>query len=378
MGTELMNLVAFQDGDKYGEPITNSVVIAKVYGLRHDNVLQAIDNLVSGTEEVIGEEQLLNFQELFLDTGTCLSVNSDGEVVDGDGHLLKIQEPIEDEGDNKPVRVREHGSRAGRLITDPLYPPTEEELALEERKKLIAARQAEIAKNTLNTEKFQLFRLSTYEVEGGQGSITKRRMYEMNEAGFSLLVMGFTGKKALMFKLLFVREFFRLKALTTKLLKQNSDAYLRIKDGDAMQHYSNELERYREQISTLKMDNRDLWERLQGVEDKLSIVTKNGRYAKAHRAISKEAIGVTSGKFYRHGKVALRAAERMKKMKDVDALKYQGLYIEDLLNQAMDANVDISLSWGIDHEAMHDEDEIARLESNLIKDFDLNFQKHNF
>ena len=87
--TETMQLVTFQDGDKYGEPITNSVVIAKVYGLRHDNVLQAIDNLVSGTEEVIGEEQLLNFQELFLDTGTCLSVNSDGEIVDGDWHLLK-------------------------------------------------------------------------------------------------------------------------------------------------------------------------------------------------------------------------------------------------------------------------------------------------
>ena len=113
MATELTNLVAFQDGDKYGEPITNSVVIAKVFGLRHDNVLRAIENLVSGTEEVVSEDWLLNFEEPIQDVGDILSVNSAGEIVDGDGHLLKIQEPIEDEGDNKPVRVREHGAPCG-------------------------------------------------------------------------------------------------------------------------------------------------------------------------------------------------------------------------------------------------------------------------
>ena len=102
MRTEIMNLVAFQDGDKYGEPITNSVVIAKVFGLRHDNVLRAIENLVSGTEEVVSEDWLLNFEEPIQDVGDILSVNSAGEIVDGDGHQRKIALMSQDD-DERPV-----------------------------------------------------------------------------------------------------------------------------------------------------------------------------------------------------------------------------------------------------------------------------------
>ena len=343
-----MNLVAFHDKDL----ITTSSIVARVFGKRHDNVVRAIEDIISQLEALRLSDHLLTSEEM-------VELNHTG-----------VEEEVE--------RRREFGRRAGRLITDPLYPPTEEELALEQRKKEIAARQAKIAKNTIDSSKWQYFRRVEVPVNIGSGATRMSYEYEMNRTGFFHLVRRFTGPDAMRFWQLFFDEFDRLEHIAYAQLRKNSEELLAIHDGDAMVHYSNELERYREQISTLKMDNRDLWDRLQGVEDKLSIVTKNGRYAKAHRAISKEAIGVTSGKFYRHGKVALRAAERMKKMKDVDALKYQGLYIEDLLNQAMDANVDISLSWGIDHEAMHDEDEIARLESNLIKDFDLNFQKHNF
>ena len=105
MGTELMNLVAFQDGDKYGEPITNSVVIAKVFGLRHDNVLRAIENLVSGTEEVVSEDWLLKIEEPIQDVGDILSVNSAGEIVDGDGHLRKIAEELGNEGEKQERRT---------------------------------------------------------------------------------------------------------------------------------------------------------------------------------------------------------------------------------------------------------------------------------
>ena len=366
MGTELTNLVAFQDGDKYGEPITNSVVIAKVFGLRHDNVLRAIENLVSGTEEVVSEDWLLNFEEPIQDVGDILSVNSAGEIVDGDGHLRNFAEMSQDE-DERPVRVREHGRRAGRLITDPLYPPTEEELALEERKKLIAARQAAIAKNSLNTEKFQFFRRAEYEGESGKGRVSKYPMYEMNEAGFSLLVMGFTGKKALMFKLLFVREFFRLKALTTKLLKQNSDAYLSIKDGDAMLHYSNELERYREQINTLKSENRALWEDLQEANRKITVMTKDGKgYLKAYGAIRKEAVQDVAGKFYVPAKATLRMVERAKGFKDAERAQWMLGSIEGTLKTALDAVVDVGNAWGRDLEDEIDEDTIARLDGRHL------------
>ena len=46
MGTELMNLVAFHDKDL----ITTSSIVARVFGMRHDNVLQAIESLKEGVE----------------------------------------------------------------------------------------------------------------------------------------------------------------------------------------------------------------------------------------------------------------------------------------------------------------------------------------
>lgn len=367
MGTDVMNLVAFQDGDKYGEPITNSVVIAKVFGLRHDNVLRAIENLVSGTEEVVSEDWLLKIEEPIQDVGDILSVNSAGEIVDGDGHQRKIALMSQDE-DERPVRVREHGRRAGQLITDPLYPPNEEELALEERKKLIAARQAAIANNSLNTEKFQFFRRAEYEGESGKGRVSKYPMYEMNEAGFSLLVMGFTGKKALMFKLLFVREFFRLKALTTKLLKQNSDAYLRIKDGDAMVHYSNELERYREQINTLKMEKRDMWEELQEANRKIAVMTEKGNgYLPAYRAIRKELIKDMAGThFYVPIKAAEKIIKRARTYKTEDRLRSTIEHLGVLIDQSLDLGVDTLISNGTDPEAMFDEDTVLKYEKKLF------------
>lgn len=59
------------------------------------------------------------------------------------------------------------------------------------------------------TEIQQMFILSEYEVplNNGTNAVKKAPMYLMNRDGFSLLVMGFTGQKALQFKLDFIKAF---------------------------------------------------------------------------------------------------------------------------------------------------------------------------
>ena len=372
-----MNLVAFHDK----ELITTTAHVAKIFGRRHWDILRIVEKIRAQSNRLNEQERsspLLPQTELSDEHPSKYGVMFDAET-----QKLENLEELERTGAfefnaEQPVRVREHGSRAGQLMTDPLYPLTKEELVLEERKKEVAARVAEAKKNMIDSSKRQYFSRVEVPVTIGQGGVRMSHEYEMNRDGFLHLVMGFTGEKACQFRDMFIQEFNRLEHIAYDKLRKHSEELLAIHEGDAYLHYSNELDLHREAISNLKRENRDLLDRLQVSEDKLSIVTKNGRYAKAHRAISKEAISVTSGKFYRHGKAALMAVERMKKMKDIDALKYQGLYVEDLLNRAMDANVDLSLSWEIDHEALHDEVEITRMESSLMEDFDFNFQKHNF
>ncbi|OFC92724.1 hypothetical protein BTGOE5_53470 [Bacillus thuringiensis] len=52
------------------------------------------------------------------------------------------------------------------------------------------------------------FELSSYKPEGAKRSYKK---YNLTKDGFTLLVMGFTGKKALQFKMMYINEFNRME-----------------------------------------------------------------------------------------------------------------------------------------------------------------------
>lgn len=56
----------------------------------------------------------------------------------------------------------------------------------------------------------KMFKKSTYEVEG---QLRKYPFYFMNRDGFTLLAMGFTGKKALKFKLMYIAEFNKMEKI---------------------------------------------------------------------------------------------------------------------------------------------------------------------
>lgn len=65
------------------------------------------------------------------------------------------------------------------------------------------------------------FELMQNEVKIGNGSTRKDPMYLLTRDAFTLLVMGFTGKKALQFKLAYIAEFNRMQTLLSEKKEQN-------------------------------------------------------------------------------------------------------------------------------------------------------------
>lgn len=65
------------------------------------------------------------------------------------------------------------------------------------------------------------FQLSNYETKTGRNTVTQNPMYLLTRDAFTLLVMGFTGKKALQFKLAYIAEFNRMQALLSEKKEQN-------------------------------------------------------------------------------------------------------------------------------------------------------------
>lgn len=69
--------------------------------------------------------------------------------------------------------------------------------------------KAENSAQTDNQQLAKMFALVEYDVplNNGTGAVRKAPMYVMNRDGFTLLAMGFTGEKALKFKLDYINAF---------------------------------------------------------------------------------------------------------------------------------------------------------------------------
>lgn len=108
------------------------------------------------------------------------------------------------------------------------------------------------AENPALTENQQLnnmFVLSEYEVplNNGTDAIKKSPMYIMNRDGFTLLVMGFTGEKALRFKLEYIAAFNRME----KQLKQPLPAEVQMQHLEEIISLKDEIIRDKDRIISL-------------------------------------------------------------------------------------------------------------------------------
>ena len=91
---------------------------------------------------------------------------------------------------------------------------------------------AEKSVKTNNQQLSEMFALVEYDVSlnNGTGGIKKAPMYVMNRDGFTLLVMGFTGKRAFQFKLAYIAAFNAMeKTIKEEYTRALSDMDQRIK-----------------------------------------------------------------------------------------------------------------------------------------------------
>lgn len=82
--------------------------------------------------------------------------------------------------------------------------------------------KAEILAQTENQQVSSMFEKTEYEtpLNNGTGAVRKNPMYIMNRDGFTLLVMGYTGQKALEFKLKYIAAFNKMEQ---QLITQSKD-----------------------------------------------------------------------------------------------------------------------------------------------------------
>lgn len=107
------------------------------------------------------------------------------------------------------------------------------------------------AENSAQTEKqrvSKMFVLTEYDtpLNNGTNAVKKSPMYIMNRDGFTLLAMGFTGAKALQFKMEFLDAFNKMESLL------NSDDYILMRSQQILQK---RVEAAEQKVKALEADN---------------------------------------------------------------------------------------------------------------------------
>ena len=358
MGTEIMNLVAFHDK----ELITTSSIVAEVFGMRHDNVLQAIENLKGGLTALptprvspefsgdtqtdkskigfIPEEHLRNFAEMFPE------------------RLRNFEESFP----QPEERRREFGEGAGKLISEPIQtqPPTEWDMLLAQAYDKTFERE----RNEIDSSKRQYFRRVDVVVDLGMGRSRLSHEYEMNRDGFFLLAMGFTGPKALEFKVQFIQEFNRLEHIAYDKLLEDSDKLHQIQDQSRLQEMEWRLQ-------TLEGEKRD-------VENRLRLLETKGSATKLQSEIRRGGFRDAANIFYPPVRIALKRLDTAVRQTNIETMRKALLYVKDLLHKSMDNTVNVTGNYDLDLEASYDEEVLNRLDEKCLAEFAANFQKHNF
>lgn len=155
--TEFLPLIIEHEG----EALTTSRAVAENFGKRHKNIIQSIEQLLADGEALKNELNGLNFQP-----------------VKNEGNALNF-EPVnpENEPESNPLN----------------FAPVDRNQSGGTAAEFLAAN----------------FRLSEYTDAKGE----QRKQYIITKDGFALLAMGFTGAKALQFKIAYINAFNRMERL---------------------------------------------------------------------------------------------------------------------------------------------------------------------
>ena len=155
--TEFLPLIIEHEG----EALTTSRAVAENFGKRHDNIIQAIEQLFNDGNALENEASHLNFK--------AAEIEASAPKI---GAANPENEPESNQRNFAPVDRNQSGGTAAEFL----------------------------AAN---------FRLSEYTDAQGK----PRKQYIITKDGFALLAMGFTGAKALQFKIAYINAFDRMERL---------------------------------------------------------------------------------------------------------------------------------------------------------------------
>lgn len=159
--TEFLPLIIEHEG----EALTTSRAVAENFGKRHTHIIEAIENILADGEALKNEGNPLNFEPV--------NPENEPEISRPNFRLANPEnEPESNQRNFAPVDRNQSGGTAAEFL----------------------------AAN---------FRLSEYTDAQGK----PRKQYIITKDGFALLAMGFTGAKALQFKIAYINAFNRMERL---------------------------------------------------------------------------------------------------------------------------------------------------------------------
>lgn len=143
-----------------GKPVTTSQTIADVFGRRHDHVLRDIEDLEAECDALDAEFDNLNFKGVSKSGDNSIHPNFGGN----EKHQCFRGQPVYGDSGNRQLELLDRPAQPARPV---------------------------------------LFERATYRDSIGR----TLPLYRITRDGFMLLVMGFTGTRALRFKLAFIQRF---------------------------------------------------------------------------------------------------------------------------------------------------------------------------
>ena len=205
-------------------------------------------------------------------------------------------------------------------------------------------------RNEIDSSKRQYFRRVDVVVDLGMGRSRLSHEYEMNRDGFFLLAMGFTGPKALEFKVQFIQEFNRLEHIAYDKLLEDSEKLHQIQDQSRWQEMEGRLQ-------TLEGEKRD-------VENRLRLLETKGSVTKLQSDIRRGGFRDAAKTFFPSARVALSALGRAKLLKSPEKMQGAISDVEGYLYKTLSKIVDVTNKHGMDLELQYDNEAMLEYESD--------------
>lgn len=158
---------------------------------------------------------------------------------------------------------------------------------LESIRNLLVENSAHVDNQEINN----MFALTEWDIPLNSGTTVTRKspVYVMNRDGFTLLVMGFTGKKAMKFKIDYIKAFNEMEAKIKEFQKPLSQLEILVQSAQALLEQSRRLEKVEQRLDDMEKERNENGENLLAISISTTKIPEMSLRDKIRQAVNRYA-----------------------------------------------------------------------------------------